>query len=183
MRNPSLFASLSANMYPKNKRTACVALSWEIQKLTNKQCLLSVWKKKRKGKKKTQAYLDSIFFCHTVGKAVSDRDGEPVSCSLPTPQFCWKEFQSRARTPQAAGDIWFIHDGILGLEFWQVHGSSVTQCDLQQSFESAQHTGCSTYGQLWPETVNRLGTCKLYIDVDKWQTHNTIHNQVSAGHS
>lgn len=144
-----------------------LALASEILKLTEE---------------KTQGYLDSVIFCNSVGKAVSVGDGEPVNCSLPTPQFCWKEFQSRARTPQAAGDIWFIHDSILGLEFWQVHRSSVTQCDLQQSFDSTQHTGCSTYGQLWPGIVNRIDSWKFYADVHKWHTHNAVHDQVIAGH-
>lgn len=56
------FVSLSANMYPKNKRTTCVALAREI-KLTNNQCLLSVLKRKEKEKNnKLKAILIASFF-------------------------------------------------------------------------------------------------------------------------
>lgn len=66
------------------------------------------------GLEKLKATLTVYIFFPHCRKTLSDRDGEAGSCTFP---HCFAGvFSICGRTPQAARDIWFIHNGVLSQE-------------------------------------------------------------------
>lgn len=120
-----------------------------------------------------------FFFC-TVGKHC--QIGMEKLAAAPFHNCFAGRFSICGRTPQAARHIWFIHNRFLSQDLWQVHGSSLTHCDLYLSLDFLKHNHCFTNGWHWLSLSSDWTQASLIVLFSQSCFMNFLNNHTSFRH-